>query len=38
MVLPEPLARPDVGQSEGKKGDSEDDHQQIEHRRSPSLD
>jgi hypothetical protein len=38
MVLPEPLTGLDIGQSQNEKHESEDDHQKIEHRKTPSLD
>ena len=38
MALPEALAAVDVYQREGEKYESENDHEQIEHRESPSSD
>jgi hypothetical protein len=38
MALPEALTALDIGQRNGKKQQSEDDHEQIEHEKSPSLD
>jgi hypothetical protein len=38
MALPEALTALDIGQRQCKKQKGEDDHEQIEHRETPSLD